>query len=168
MTREQVLEAIQREHARFLDAIDGVAPQDITSEKVVGEWTIKDMLGHIAMWMGVAIKFIEEYKLDEMPKSLGLKDDAAVEAFNARGWEARHELPLGHVRDEFDAAYRKLIAAVEKLDDTELNAPLRAPWEKGVTLERLIAINSYAHDPEHTEQVSKWRAQKKIPNNAKF
>ncbi len=127
MTRLQVLESIKREHEAFLAAIDGITPETIANEPVGSEWTIKDMLGHIAMWMNVADQFIADYKLTGGPKSLGLKDDAAVQAYNARGWEARRELPLAHIRDEFDAAYRELIAGVETLGDTELNAPLPAP-----------------------------------------
>lgn len=159
MTRDQVLESIQRAHTAFLAAIEGVPPETVANEHVSDEWTIKDMLGHIAMWMNVANKFIADYKLTGVPESLGLKDDTAVEAYNARGWEARRELSLSQVRNEFDAAYRELIAQVETLGDIELNAPLPAPWGRGDTLERLIAINSYTHNPEHTEQVIKWRNQ---------
>lgn len=160
MTRDQVLESIKREHAAFLAAIDGIPPETIATEHVGGEWTIKDMLGHIAMWMNVANKFIEDYKSTGAPKSLGLGDDDAVQAYNARGWEARRGMPLARVREEFDAAYRELIAKVGTLGDVELNAPLPEPWGRDETLERLIAINSYAHNPEHTEQVLKWRAAK--------
>jgi len=38
-----------------------------------------------------------------------------------------------------------------------LSAPLLAPWDESDTLEKLIAINSYEHEPEHTFQVNAWR-----------
>ncbi len=165
MTRDQVIESIKREHENFLAAMDGIPAGTLVSERVCDEWTIKDLLGHIAMWMNVANGFIADYKATGVPKSLGLKDDASVAAYNARGWEERRESPLAQARDEFDAAYRELIAQVETLGDVDLNAPLPvplpAPWGGGDTLESLIAINSYTHEPEHTAQVKKWRSAKR-------
>ena len=157
MTRDQVLDAIRVEYSIFLAVMEGISDDDIATARVIEEWTIKDLMGHIAMWQQVAVKFVNEYLQDGLPKSLGLKDDAAVNAYNERGWQSRRALPLAHVRAEFDAAFRDLVAAVEKLGDVQLSAPLPAPWEQGTTLERLIAINSYEHDSEHTAQIQKWK-----------
>src|SRR5574342_558759 len=168
MTRDKVIESIKREHENFLAAIDNIPTATLESEKVTDEWTIKDLLGHMAMWMNVANKFIADYRATGAPKSLGLKDDAALAAYNARGWEERRELPLAQVRDEFDAAYRELIARTETLADAELTEVLPPPWGDGDTLESLIAINSYTHNPEHTEQVKKWRSlQSSSPGKAR-
>jgi hypothetical protein len=98
-----------------------------------------------------------------MPVSLGLNDDAVLDAYNKRGAALRRDYPLTRVRAELDAALRDLVAAVESLSDAQLNTPLPAPWDNGVTLERLIAWNSYEHTPEHIEQISQWRKVAKLP-----
>ena len=159
MTRSEILDAIRKAHVDFLTAIGGIPDDEMMNEPVAEELTVKDLLGHITLWMQVSLNFIAEYKHDGLPKPLGLKDDAALDAFNARGWEARRETPLVRVIADYHAAYRDLIAAVESLSDAELSTPLPAPWEEGDTLEKLIAINSYEHVPEHTLQVHTWREQ---------
>jgi hypothetical protein len=157
MTRDEIIAAIRREHILFLTSIAGIPDEMLENEYVMQQWTIKDMLGHIAMWMRVACQFVADYKKDGVPKSLGLDNDGAVDAINAQGRAASHVLSLKQVMDEFAAAYGALIDAVQTLSDAELNAQLPAPWKEGDTLERLIAINSYEHEPEHTEQVGIWR-----------
>jgi len=157
MTRDEILQAIRREHIEFLTAIGGIPDDEMINTLITEQWTVKDMMTHIAIWMRVAIKFIREFKTDGVPKNLGLNDDAKVAAFNEQGWQARSETPLAQVIEEFHAAYRDLIAAVESLSDQELSAPLPAPWDAGDTMEKLIAVNSYEHVPEHTLQVNAWR-----------
>jgi hypothetical protein len=88
---------------------------------------------------------------------LGLSGDAAVDAYNRRGAERRREWPLSQVRAELDASFRDLLSEVATLTDEQLNRPLPAPWQNATTLERLIAVNSYEHNPEHIEHIVRWR-----------
>lgn len=157
LTRDEILKTLQQEHANLLTALAGVPDDVLVTRPVVEWWTLKDLLGHIATWEQVAIKFITEYQQDGLPKMLGLSDDAAVDAYNKRAAALRRDWPLARVRAEFDAAFRDLIVAVEPLSNTQLNAPLPAPWPEGHNLEKLIAINSYEHAREHVEQIRKWR-----------
>jgi hypothetical protein len=157
MTRNQILQAIKDMHAQFLGAIARLDEDTLTKRPIIEWWTIKDLLGHIAMWEQVAITFIAEYKQDGLPKMLGMNDDAAINAFNKRGAVIRRDLPLARVRAEFDATYRDLLAAVESLSDVDLAKQLPTPWGQGDNLEKLIAVNSYEHLPEHIEQIHAWR-----------
>ena len=157
MTRDEILQAIRREHLNFLTVIAGIPDAELVDAPITEEWTVKDTMAHLAIWTRIAIKFIREFKRDGVPIHLGLDDAARVDAFNEQGWQARQETPLAEVIQEFHAAFQDLIAAVETLTDQELSAPLPAPWDEGDTLEILIATNSYEHEPEHTLQVDTWR-----------
>ncbi len=160
MTRDEVLQALERDRAQLQAALEGLDDQLMMTEPVVGEWTIKDLLGHMAMWHQVALQFIADYRQHRSPKSLGLKDDAAIDTYNRRAAARRRAWPLAQVGAELNTSYRDLAAAVTGLTDEQLNAPLPTPWESGTTLERLIAINSYEHDPEHMAQMNKWREER--------
>ena len=157
MTRDEILKTIKEQHAQLLGALAGIPEDAMTKRPLVEWWTIKDLLGHIAMWERVGIKFIAEYKQDGLPKTLGLNDDATINAHNKREATIRRDWSLARVRAEFDAAHRDLIATIESLSDADLSKQLPAPWGKGDNLEKLIAINSYKHNPEHIEQIKKWR-----------
>jgi hypothetical protein len=157
MTCDEILNSLRQTHTHLAAALAGIPDEVLATQPVIDWWTLKDVMGHIAMWERVAIQFVEDYRRDGMPVSLGLNDDAAVDAYNKRGAALRRDYPLARVRAELDAALRDLAAAVESLSDAQLNTPLSAPWGDGVTLERLVAWNSYEHTPEHIEQIARWR-----------
>lgn len=157
MTRNEILQAIQEQHAELTAALAGIPAEKLTRHPLVAWWTIKDLLGHVAMWDQVALKFIREYQADGLPKQLGIQGDDDVDRYNKRGVAMRRDWSLETVRAELETTYRKLIAAIESLSDADLVKPLPPPWGDGATLERLIAVNSYQHVPEHIEQIEKWK-----------
>lgn len=152
MTRDEILQAIQEQHAE-LNAMLATLSAEQLKRPLVAWWSVKDLLGHIALWEQVALKFIREYKHDGVPKQLGIKDDDDLDRYNKRGVAMRRDLSFDVVRAELDATYRDLIAEIESLSDADLTKPLPEPWGEGATLERLIAVNSYQHVPEHVEQI---------------
>ncbi len=157
MTREEILQALKQTHSDLQDAIAGIPEDAMMSQPVTGTWTIKDLLGHMAMWQQVGIQFITDYRASGNPQNLGLDNDAAVDTYNRRGADLRHDWSLARVHTELDDAQRHLIAAIESLSEDDLHKGLPAPWHSATTLEQLIAINSYTHDPEHIEQIKRWK-----------
>lgn len=153
MTRNEILQAIQAQHAE-LNTVLATLPTAQLQQPLVAWWNAKDLLGHIALWEQVALKFIREYKHEGVPKQLGIKDDDDLDRYNKRGVAIRRDLPFDVVRAELDATYHDLIAEIESLSDADLRRPLPEPWGEGATLERLIAVNAYQHVPEHIEQIT--------------
>jgi hypothetical protein len=73
MTRSEILKTIKEHHAQLLAALEGIPEEAMRKRPVVEWWTIKDLLGHIAMWEHVAIQFIAEYKQTGVPQPLGIE-----------------------------------------------------------------------------------------------
>jgi hypothetical protein len=73
----------------------------------------------------------------------------------------RRDWSLQMVREELQTTHHDLITLVESLTDGDLIKPLPQPWNEGATLERLIAVNSYQHTPEHLEQITNFKTQAK-------
>lgn len=176
MTRAGLLAEIERAHADLASALADLPADGMTAQadqlpgspNPGGEsardgltWTPKELMGHVAMWMRVAIKFIEEYRQNGAPTPLGLRDNAAIDEYNARGAASRRDQPLAVIRSEFDAAHTDLVAAIGPFTDADLIEPLPAPWDADTNLAFLIAINSSEHEPEHTAQVRAWLKAKK-------
>lgn len=164
MTRDEVLNQLRQTHADLVAALAGLPDDAMTTTPVVAWWTPKDVLGHVAMWQQVAIKCIEEFRRGGVPTPLGFADDAALDAYNKRGAALRRAWSLARAREEFDSTFRDLVAAIEPLSDADLNHPLPAPWSAGRNLAYLIAVNSYEHELEHTEQIRKWRSEHAAPH----
>ena len=157
VTRDEMLRALRQTRSILLETVDGIPEDVMVTQPVTGSWTIKDLLGHMAMWQQVGLSFITDYRASGTPQSLGLENDAAVDAYNWRGADLRRDWSLARVRAELDDAQRNLLSAVETLSDDDLHRALPAPWHSATTLEHLIAINSYEHDLEHLEQTKQWK-----------
>ena len=161
MTRDDILQTLEAQYEELGTALAYIPAEVQTKIPYVEWWTLKDLMGHVAMWQQVAIHFIKEYKADGLPKMLGLKDDDDLNRYNKRGVAMRRDLSLDAVRQELETTHRDLIAAVKSITDADLVKPLPAPWGEGATLERLIAVNSYQHTPEHLEQIIVFKSQVK-------
>ncbi|MBI5032958.1 MAG: DinB family protein [Chloroflexi bacterium] len=161
MTRDEILKTLGEQSAALLATLADIPDEAQTKIPYVDWWTIKDLIGHVAMWQQVAIQFIKDYKVDGTPKMLGIKDDADLDRYNKRGVTLQRDLSLDAVRQEMEITHRDLITAVESLTDADLAKPLPPPWGEGATLERLIAVNSYQHTPEHLEQIAAFKLQAK-------
>jgi hypothetical protein len=161
MTRAEILKLLKEQHAELVAALAAIPHDAFAQTPYVEWWTLKDLMGHMTMWQQVAIQFVTEYRQDGSPKMLGIKDDDDLDRYNKRGVAMRRDLSLDAVRDELQATHRNLIAAVESLTDADLGKPLLPPWNEGATLERLIAVNSYQHAPEHLEQIIAFKSQAK-------
>ena len=159
MTREEILKTLNDQHAELTNVLAEIPNAAQTQLPYVNWWTLKDLIGHISMWSQVAIQLIADYKLDGVPKQLGIKDDDDLDRYNKRGVAMRRDWTLAAVRAEFESTHRDLVAAVESLSDADLIKPLPQPWGEGAAMERLIAVNSHQHIPEHIEQISAFKAQ---------
>ena len=159
MTRDEILREIKRAHENFLGAIADIPDDIATTKPVIDWWTIKDLIGHVTTWYLVARQFLREYARGDVPVQLGFgQSDDEVDRYNKRAAAQRRDYSLARVRAELDAAYRDLIAAVEALRDADVAKQLSAPWGDGDNLEKLIAVNSYGHLPEHVEQIQEWKS----------
>jgi hypothetical protein len=159
MTRAEILKTLKEQHAELLAALAEIPTGAQTQIPYVDWWTMKDLLGHVTMWQQVAIQFVKDYKTDGTPKMLGIKDDDDLDRYNKRGVAMRRDLPLAIVRAELETTHQDLITAVEALSDADLSKPLPQPWGEGASMERLIAVNSYQHTPEHLEQIAVFKSQ---------
>ncbi len=153
MTRTEMVQALERDRTRLTAALQKIPEQTLTTRPVVETWTAKDLLGHMAMWHEAAIQFITDYRETGLPKSMGMDDDAAINAHNLRESERRRDWPLARIQAELDASYENLVAGVERLSEQDLHTPLGGVWNGETTLEQLIAENSYTHDPSHIAQI---------------
>ncbi len=153
--RANPLDALLRENARarseLLAALDAV-PAARRTELWYGEWSLRDIVAHLAAWQEGCAAALESLARGEPPRIPGFDEAAGGEAFNAaRAAEHRHDsweqvMALLHAaRERHEAAVRALPAAVD---------PER--YQEGRTAYRLAAMPG-GHDQGHLEPVLTWR-----------
>ncbi|MBI5653171.1 MAG: DinB family protein [Chloroflexi bacterium] len=154
----ELLEKLARNRDELLNACAGLSEAQLTTIPVVGAWTIKDVVGHIAYWEQVIHDHLRESLTEGKPRAMS--PDETDDAINARESAKRTTRTWKHIRSEFENTRRALIERVETLSETELACQVPNPWW-GMThfysLAQMIEEDALSHCHEHAEQIRKWR-----------
>jgi hypothetical protein len=123
---------------------------DMVNPGTKGEWSVKDILAHLAAW--------EKYLLDRLgyvlsgqlpiyPVMTSMED---VNRFNARVYAENKDRPLASVVIEFRSLYKGVMAVLEALDDDQLAQPYTYDFpDDELSLLQLIRANTCEHYREH-------------------
>ncbi|WP_376792753.1 DinB family protein [Thermoflexus sp.] len=154
MDKETLIRRIQEERERLLKALEGLPPEALSQEPVFGEWTVKDILAHIAVWQGRLITILFQLEQGRRPKDLGLSE-AEVDALNERFYLEQKDRPLERVLADFHGTYQQLLKRLDRFSDADLTQPGRFPGVSGPLWE-LIAADTFEHDAEHRVDIERW------------
>jgi hypothetical protein len=159
--RAHALARLAAERGNLLELLLGMNSEALTEAAVPGEWTVKDVLAHMAGWDRWMARTMAAMEAGEDPRISDLQDtDAANEALVAP-WRDRS---LDVMLDELEAArsgwVRFLIGLPESAFLRE-RACLGQDWSFPNLLYGIAQ-----HDAEHAEQLLAWRAET-VPKEGK-
>jgi uncharacterized protein (TIGR03083 family) len=147
-----VEERMDQEWAALDMALSGLSDEQMLKTGVVSEWSVKDLLGHMAFWTQQAAKNTELVNAGRQDEIARPDSPEATDRWNARERFARADRPLAEVRRELEESRRRALAALADLPDEKLNLEL-----DGGTFLELYAVDTYDHYREHIAQVLSWR-----------
>ena len=85
-----------------------------------GEWSLKDLIGHLAPWEELALETISRTRADGSITRIALDD---VDAENARDIARKAEWPIATVRKGAAATHEQLVADLREMADDEWRTP---------------------------------------------
>ncbi len=159
MNQRELL-AVLEDGWRQLDAaVAGLDEAAMAEPGVVGDWSVKDVLGHVTAWELVALRHIEAWRAGD---SLDFQQGTSVDAYNAAEVARRRQMFLSEVRGEMAETRARLRAAIESLADDEWQAPVTVGPHSG-TLGQCVGSDLGGDGPgqhaaEHVRHILAWRA----------
>ncbi len=141
MDRTEIFQRIESTWQELQEAIDGIPAGRMEEPGVADEWSVKDLIGHVAYWEQVLSAKLQHLEPDEVVK------DLSTDQINARAQEQISVRSLEEVQAEFTEVHDQLmhtLQAMEQLDSEDL---------KGDTWE---------HYEEHTAGIRAWREREGI------
>jgi hypothetical protein len=130
VTREQAIKTLEdgqrRLGALFSQLTDAqqVRPGTIGG----GDWSAKDLMGHLARWNELAMESLESWRAAEVPWIEG-QWSGGVDRVNADNYQASREHTLEHARDRLRQSHEALVGAIREMGDEEWHA--KAPYVTG-------------------------------------
>lgn len=135
--KERTLRLLDKNWRAFLDGTYGIPERMMGEGGVRGDWSVKDILAHVAAWDREATRVALQIMRGDAPAW-----PAHAQKFDDLNYEADRDLSAVEARNRALSAHKAL---VEMLDG---KAEVRGEW---------IAAVTYDHYPEHTVEISRWR-----------
>lgn len=161
MDKTTLLNMIQTEYAQFESLIAPLNETQLCTAPFAEEWSIKDIMAHIAVWEQLCTRWLEEFVRGVTPQPSERLDMES----NERIYQENRDRSLAEVRALFHHAHQQFLHQVELLAQTfseeDLNASHRFAWTEswpGSSLIAVIADNSYEHYHDHAQQIRHWLA----------
>ena len=149
--KEQILASVDESRRGLLAAIEGLTDDQMT-KPVVGDWSVKDLLAHVASYEELGLPDIQRVARGHAP-ALAAFDLKRVDEYNATIMSLRRHFSLEQARQELGICRRSLMEAVSRLPDSAL--------AEGQFARGLLQICAY-HDKEHTDDIQNWRKREGI------
>lgn len=135
-----LLARIEASWSVLMDTLDGIPDDRIEESGAVGEWSLKDVLGHIAFWDEVAVQDAERTLAGRR------EDHDDYQGMNDADYLRRRDRSLPEQRSAMHQAHAALIDYlddIEGLDATALDAAIKG--------------DTYEHYDEHVVDIRAWR-----------
>jgi predicted RNase H-like HicB family nuclease/uncharacterized damage-inducible protein DinB len=147
-----LLAALDAARCELLDALDLVPEGERDSRRVCGQWTLKDLSGHITDWERFGAEGLRLMAAGQSPEVEPVED---IDAWNQVHVKARREQPWESVWEDLHTTRRSLLAVLEEMGEAELAQRFPFPWGPEGTPYQWATV-FFAHDREHAGDLQAW------------
>ncbi len=150
--RQALLHRLTQERATVLQAIEFMPEEELVRRPVFGDWSAKDVLGHLASWEEEFIGRIERFARGEPPASLGV----SLHDWNGQQARRKWDWTLAQVMENLIATRRRLLALVVSLSDEVFSRPGPPPYRDESYVPSIL--NAIAtHDRKHWDDLMAYK-----------
>jgi hypothetical protein len=156
----------------LLTSIEGFDERTVTGVMVFGDWTVKDVLGHIVSWGEELRSEIGEILIDPAPRyNYVISSDRDYDEWNQSRVAAKDSLSLREMLAELERDCQESVDLINRLAPDELGRRGVVPWrieelpppeevtpDTSMSVVGLLEIH-IQHIEEHAEEISLWRSE---------
>jgi hypothetical protein len=149
-TEERLMPLIEARRAT-LRAIADISDDDLLRVGVTPDWSVRDLLAHLAAWDHEEVCCIDAWLHGAPPPP----PHTDFDAFNAAAVTHARTLPLAATLIALMQTHEELLAAIARIGSRD--GAYRDPEGK-MKQAGLVAVEARGHEGEHTRQITAWRA----------
>jgi hypothetical protein len=150
MNRQQLLTRLDNAWATLQESYAGLSDAQMTTSGVAGDWSVKDILAHVATWEEEALKYLPVIIKGGRPPRYATY--GGIDAFNARMAAAKRSLSLADVVRHLEDTHRQLIDYLRHVPEEHFTSETR--------FRHRLRLDTYSHYPLHTRMIRDWREQR--------
>lgn len=142
--RRRLLAELELERNQLIRNIETCRIRDI-DRPFIGEWSLKDIVGHVASWEAEVVTALREFEHGARPALFDF-DLANQEAWNSDHVERKRDLNFWSVLEQLKGGRHRLLEELGHISDEDLTAD-------GSAYERMVRA-TIDHDREHWHQIA--------------
>ncbi len=118
--RKKALATLEDGNARLRDLTTGLSDDQLTATSTIGsgDWSAKDLIGHVAFWEELALSALTVWNRGAEPDAVG-----AIDEVNAANHVRKATWPLERVLTESREVHEQLIREIQALPHGVWKAP---------------------------------------------
>jgi hypothetical protein len=151
MNKAELNEKIQSSRSRLEEALTKISDNRMSLVILHGEWSTKDLIGHLGFWEQRVLNLFDVLKAGEIPEPYEDMDE-----LNDRAVSEMRLRSLADIRDFEREVYENLLRLIRNASDAELFEPDHFPWTGGHAFEEIISDNTWGHYDEHLPELTAW------------
>ncbi len=132
--------------------LESILPRVDRGAPIYPDWTLKQMLDHIAGWDDAVIASLRAHLDGQTPDTPA---ERGINYYNAQTVSTRASLDFDHTFREFQASREMLKQIIREMPEEKLAEPLILPWGSKGTVSEVIEIFAH-HEQEHTADLLRW------------
>lgn len=150
-TKESLLARLHAGRETFEAMLARVPEEQMQAIILHDDWSVQDMLGHIAFWQELATSYFAALRAGQPPNPV-----TDLDALNERIQTDFRHLSLEEVREREQVAYQHILDMIENATEDELFKPDHFPWTNNNPFMAWIADNTWGHYEEHLPELQTW------------
>ena len=159
MNKQGLIAYLEEERAKLDVVLAQVKPEQMMQAGVCGEWSVKDVVAHLAVWTSREVTILFQAERGQKI-SYGVPDDGANDwvTVNRKDYEQQKDRPLERVLEDFHGAHKQLIRRLNAWkDEVALFQAGKFEGTKSSLADKMIG-GVGEHDAEHRGQIETWLA----------
>lgn len=142
--RRRILAELELERNQLLRNVEYCRIRDI-DHPFIGEWSVKDIVGHVATWEAEVITALGDVKAGRRPRILDF-DEKRLDEWNADHRARKHTLDFFSLVRQLRAERERLLTTIDTFSDEEVTA-------EGSLVATLLESH-IAHDRDHWHEIA--------------
>jgi len=154
MDKFETLDRLTKSRQAFLLAIEGLSEEQMAQIPVVGTWTVKDLLAHLASWEKNCLVPLRSYAAGGVFIPEMIVDHLVWNEAQAKRWRSQS---LAEILAEYQAVRDEMVALVTSLPEAQWAVKLAAPWGGEASVIELCSGLIWHESIEHLKSIVQWK-----------
>lgn len=147
MKKHQLLKQLEKAWTALKESYAGLSDSQLMEPGVMGDWSVKDILGHVTTWEEEALKYLPLILTGGRPPRY--IQFGGIDAFNAQMAEQKRDMALSDVLRQLDETHRRLLDYLQSVPEEHFTLETR--------FRRRLRLDTYSHYPLHAMAIRQWR-----------